>query len=178
MPLSRLDNFLKNVRGNIIYVSPNDLDATDSIENRGNSMGRPFITIQRALLEASRFSYQQGLDNDRYGKTTICLGPGEHVIDNRPGWIPDGTDNFRLRNGTTSNDFPTLTTASNFDLNTPNNILYKLNSVYGGVIIPRGISLVGTDLRKVKVRPLYVPDPVNENIERSCLLYTSPRPRD
>ena len=94
MPLSRLDNFLKNVRGNIIYVSPNDLDATDSIENRGNSMGRPFLTIQRALLEASRFSYQQGLDNDRYGKTTICLGPGEHVIDNRPGWIPDGTGNF------------------------------------------------------------------------------------
>ena len=169
MPLSRLDNFLKNVRGNIIYVSPNDLDATDSIENRGNSMGRPFLTIQRALLEASRFSYQQGLDNDRYGKTTICLGPGEHVIDNRPGWIPDGTDNFRLRNGTTSNDFPTLTTASNFDLNTPNNILYKLNSVYGGVIIPRGISLVGTDLRKVKVRPLYVPDPVNDNIGRSSL---------
>ncbi len=169
MPLSRLDNFLKNVRGNIIYVSPNDLDATDSIENRGNSMGRPFITIQRALLEASRFSYQQGLDNDRYGKTTICLGPGEHVIDNRPGWIPDGTANFRLRNGTTSDDFPTLTTASNFDITTSNNILYKLNSIHGGVIIPRGISLVGTDLRKVKVRPLYVPDPVNDNIERSSL---------
>ena len=51
-------------------------------------MGRPFITIQRALIEASRFSYQQGLDNDRFGKTTILLSPGEHVVDNRPGWIP------------------------------------------------------------------------------------------
>ena len=39
MPLSRLDNFLKNVRGNVIYVNPNDLDATDSVENQGNSLG-------------------------------------------------------------------------------------------------------------------------------------------
>ena len=31
MPLSRLQNFLKSVRGNILYVNPTDLDATDSI---------------------------------------------------------------------------------------------------------------------------------------------------
>ena len=73
MPLSRLDNFLKNVRGNILYVNPNDLDATDSIENQGNSLARPFKTIQRALIEASRFSYQSGLDNDRFAKTTILV---------------------------------------------------------------------------------------------------------
>ena len=53
MGLSRLENFLKNVRGNILYVSPNDLDATDSIENKGNSLTRPFKTIQRALVEAA-----------------------------------------------------------------------------------------------------------------------------
>ena len=105
MPLSRLDNFLKNVRGNILYVNPNDLDATDSIENQGNSMGRPFLTIQRALVEAARFSYQVGLDNDRFGKTTIMLSPAEHVVDNRPGWIPDGANNYQLRDGTTSSDF-------------------------------------------------------------------------
>ena len=87
MPLARLDNFLKNVRGNILYVSPNDLDSTDSIENQGNSMARPFKTIQRALVEAARFSYQKGLDNDRFGKTTVLLYPGDHVIDNRPGLI-------------------------------------------------------------------------------------------
>ena len=75
MPLSRLDNFLKNVRGNIIYVNPNDLDATDDISNQGNSMAKPFITLQRALIEAARFSYQSGLDNDRFGKTTIMLSP-------------------------------------------------------------------------------------------------------
>ena len=103
MGLSRLQNFIKNAKGNILYVSPNDLDATDSIENQGNSLTRPFKTIQRALIEASRFSYQAGLDNDRFEKTTVLVYPGEHVVDNRPGWIPydDGsaTAKYRNRNG-------------------------------------------------------------------------------
>ena len=169
MGLSRLDNFLKSTRGNILYVNPNDLDATDSIENQGNSLTRPFKTIQRALIESSRFSYQKGLDNDRFGKTTILLYPGEHTVDNRPGWIPDGEDNYKLRNGSTSDDFPPFDLTSNFDLSSPNNELYKLNSIYGGVIIPRGTSIVGLDLRKTKIRPRYVPNPENDNIERSCL---------
>ena len=169
MPLSRLDNFLKNARGNILYVNPNDLDATDSIENQGNSLARPFKTIQRALIEAARFSYQSGLDNDRFSKTTILLYPGEHVVDNRPGWIPDGSGTFKLRNGSTSSDFPDFSLTTNFDLTSDNNALYKLNSVHGGVILPRGTSLVGLDLRKTKIRPKYVPDPENANIERSAL---------
>ena len=140
MGLSRLDNFLKSARGTILYVNPNDLDATDSIENRGNSLTRPFKTIQRALIESARFSYQKGLDNDRFGKTTILLYPGEHVVDNRPGWIPDGSNNYRLRSGAQSSDLPAYDLTTNFDLNSPNNELYKLNSVYGGVIIPRGRS--------------------------------------
>ena len=148
MGLSRLENFLKSTRGNILYVNPNDLDATDSIENQGNSLTRPFKTIQRALVESSRFSYQKGLDNDRFAKTTILLYPGDHVIDNRPGWIPDGANNFRLRNGTTSDDFPPFDLTTNFDLENPNNELYKLNSIYGGVIVPRGTSIVGFDVRK------------------------------
>ena len=50
MPLSRLENFLKNAEGNILYVNPSDFDATDSYENRGNSLTRPFRTIQRLRL--------------------------------------------------------------------------------------------------------------------------------
>ena len=169
MPLSRLDNFLKNVRGNILYVNPNDLDATDSIENQGNSLTRPFKTIQRALVESARFSYQKGLDNDRFGKTTILLYPGEHIVDNRPGWIPDGTDNYKLRDGNTSDNFPAWSLSTNFDLTTSDNALYKMNSVYGGVILPRGTSLVGFDLRKTKIRPKYVPNPENDSIERSAI---------
>ena len=169
MGLSRLENFLKSARGTILYVNPNDLDATDSVENQGNSLTRPFKTIQRALIESSRFSYQKGMDNDRFGKTTIVVYPGEHLVDNRPGWIPDGASNYRLRNGTVSNDLPAFDSTSNFDLSSADNELYKLNSIYGGVIIPRGTSLVGMDLRKTKIRPKYVPNPTNDNIERSAI---------
>ena len=85
MPLSRLENFLVNTNGNILYVNPSDLDATDSFDNRGNSLTRPFVSIQRALIEAARFSYQSGFNNDRFDRTTILLYPGEHIVDNRPG---------------------------------------------------------------------------------------------
>ena len=169
MGLSRLDNFLKSVRGTILYVDPNSLDATDSIENQGNSLTRPFKTIQRALVESARFSYQIGLNNDRFGKTTILLYPGDHVVDNRPGWIPDGLNNYRLRNGITSNDFPAFDLTTNFDVTNQDNQLYKLNSIHGGVIVPRGTSIVGLDLRKTKIRPKYVPNPENDNIERSTI---------
>ena len=169
MGLSRLDNFLKSSKGTILYVNPNDLDSTDSIENQGNSMTRPFKTIQRALIEAARFSYQRGLNNDRFGKTTILIYPGEHIVDNRPGFIPDGANNFRLRTGTTTNDLQDFNLTSNFDVNSVSNELYKLNSIHGGVIVPRGTSIVGLDLRKTKIRPKYVPDPLNNSIERTAL---------
>tara|TARA_R110000868_G_scaffold298903_1_gene559063 strand:- start:3233 stop:9127 length:5895 start_codon:yes stop_codon:yes gene_type:complete len=171
MGLSRLDNFLKSVRGTILYVDPNSLDSTDSIENQGNSLTRPFKTIQRALLEASRFSYQRGLNNDRFNKTTILLYPGDHIVDNRPGWIPDSSASggFRLRSGESSGYLSPFDLTSNFDLTSTNNDFYKLNSVHGGVIIPRGTSIVGMDLRKTKIRPTYVPNPENNQIERSCV---------
>ena len=169
MALSRLSNFLKNVKGNIIYVDPNSLDSTDSIENQGNSLTRPFKTIQRALIEAARFSYQRGKKNDRFLKTTILLYPGEHYIDNRPGWIPSGQDQFTLRGNLEINATIELDFESNFDIFDSSNDLYPLNSIYGGVIVPRGTSIVGLDLRKTKLRPLYVPNPENDDIERSAL---------
>ena len=86
MPLNKLDNFIKNTEGRILYVSPADLDSTDSILNTGNSLARPFKTIQRALIEAARFSYIKGNANDQVEKTTILLMPGVHEVDNRPGY--------------------------------------------------------------------------------------------
>jgi hypothetical protein len=169
MGLSRLDNFLKSTRGTILYVDPSSLDSTDSIENQGNSLTRPFKTIQRALIEAARFSYQRGLDNDRFNKTTILLYPGDHIVDNRPGYIPDGANNFRLRSGATTNDLVPFDLTTNFDITTGDNALYKLNSIHGGVILPRGVSIVGMDLRKTKIRPTYVPNPENDQIERSAV---------
>ncbi|BCU98211.1 MAG: hypothetical protein CM15mV20_3100 [uncultured marine virus] len=175
MPLSRLENFLVNTDGNILYVNPSDLDATDSFDNRGNSLTRPFKTIQRALLESARFSYQSGANNDRFDRTTIMLYPGQHLIDNRPGLsIKDngGTVQYYDQNGSAISAGVAnveLTNTSIFDLGNASNVLYKFNSVDGGIIIPKGTSIVGMDLRKTKIRPLYVPDPEDAAIERSAI---------
>ena len=170
MGLSRLSNFLKSGRGTILYVDPSSLDSTDSIENSGNSLTRPFKTIQRALIESARFSYQRGLNNDRFNKTSILLYPGDHLVDNRPGYIPTATATYSKRSGETGlTDVIQWDLDTIYDLSTPDNALYKLNSVYGGVIIPRGTSIVGMDLRKTRIRPTYVPNPENDDIERSCV---------
>jgi hypothetical protein len=176
MPLSRLENFLKNTEGNILYVNPSDFDATDSIDNRGNSLTRPFKTIQRAILEASRFSYLVGRNNDKIDTTTILVYPGVHYIDNRPGHSitnQSGSAQFKkFLNGSWTTSGATLSefsSSSNFDIFDPNNDLCKYNSVHGGVILPRGTSIVGLDLRKTKIRPLYVPDPLDVNVERTSI---------
>jgi hypothetical protein len=176
MPLNKLENFIKNYEGRILYVNSNDLDATDSITNQGNSLTKPFKTIQRALLESARFSFVAGNNNDRNDRTTILVFPGEHVIDNRPGYgirkigtalaeavAPDGTVTSPA-----SDEF-TLTLESNFDLTQEDNILYKFNSVNGGVILPRGTSVVGLDLRKTKIRPKYVPNPTDSDVPASSI---------
>ena len=174
MPLNKLENFIKNTEGRILYVNPSDLDSTDAIENQGNSLTKPFKTIQRALLEAARFSYLRGSDNDIVEKTTILLFPGEHVVDNRPGFaIKDssGTATAVSPAGaeTVASTTLTLTTSSVFDLTQEDNILYKFNSIHGGVVVPRGTSIVGLDLRKTKLRPKYVPNPTDTNLSGSAL---------
>jgi hypothetical protein len=166
--LNRLENFLKSSRGKIIYVNNENLDATDSISNGGASPFTPFKSLQRALLEAARYSYQIGNSNDRFNFCSIVVAPGEYFIDNRPGLIINDTGTGYLRNGATA-------TLSQFDLTTvlditdEENKLYLLNSAYGGVIVPRGTSIIAQDPRKTVFRPLYVPDSRNENIERSAI---------
>ena len=173
MPLNKLDNFIKNTEGRILYVSPSDLDATDSITNSGNSLARPFKTIQRALIESARFSYQTGDGNDLIERTTILLMPGDHEVDNRPGFsiASDGSSILLTdaNGGNQTSDTISLDLGSNFDLADPNNILYKFNSVEGGAIVPRGTSIVGLDLRKTKIRPKYVPNPTDDNIAASAI---------
>ena len=144
MPLSRLENFLKNVQGNVIYVNPEELDATDDISNTGNSRTRPFKTIQRALIESARFSYQLGKDNDKFDKTTIIVSPGVHYIDNRPGFQIDNDGNITDVNGT-SQSITEFGIGTNFDVQNVDNVLYHYNSIHGGVILPRGTSIVGQD---------------------------------
>ena len=146
MSLTRLKNIITSRTGRIIYVNPDDFDASDAIDNRGNSALRPFKSIQRAFLEVARFSYRVGLSNDEFDAFSIMLYPAEYVVDNRPGEV--------LYTNTAPID-----ANSNLDLTSPNNVLHKFNSIEGGIIVPRGCSLVGTDLRRTKIIPKYVPYP-------------------
>ena len=174
MGLNKLDNFIKNTEGRILYVSPSDLDSTDSISNQGNSLAQPFKTLQRALLESARFSYQRGNSNDDVEKTTILLMPGAHTVDNRPGFSvfnDGGVARAVSPSGQTSAAIDTLSLTLNsvFDLTQDDNILYKFNSINGGVVVPRGTSIVGLDLRKTKIRPKYVPNPTDPNVPNSAI---------
>ena len=100
--------------------------------------------------------------------------PGEHLIDNRPGYAIKDVANNAIAVAPNGAEFAaqnelTLTLNSNFDLTQENNILYKFNSINGGIIIPRGTSIVGLDLRKTKVRPKYVPNPTDSNVPSSAI---------
>ena len=156
MALTRLTNLIATRNGRMLYVNPDDFNASDLISNNGNSPTRPFKTVQRALLEVARFSYVTGQNNDKYDQFTINLSPGDYVIDNRPGKA-------------NSAEVSELSDQSNFDILDPNNDLYKFNAVTGGLVIPRGTSLVGMDLRKTRVRPRYVPDPADSAIAKTSI---------
>jgi hypothetical protein len=165
MPLTRLDNLISSKTGKYLYVSPDDFNATDSLSNRGNSPVTPFKSIQRAFLEVARYSYTPGPSNDRFDQFSIMLMPGIHYIDNRPGLVDTA--------GITEFDFDQALNAWGddpiLDVGDPDNILWRFNNTEGGAIIPRGSSLVGYDLRRTTVRPLYVPDPASVTVPRSAI---------
>ena len=167
MPLTRLDNLISSKTGKYLYVSPDDFNATDALSNRGNSPVTPFKSIQRAFLEIARYSYLPGFGNDRFDQFTIMLMPGIHYIDNRPGLVDNtGIPEFGFDPATNA-----WTDDSIVDISNPDNIFWKFNNTEGGAIIPRGSSLVGYDLRRTVVRPLFVPDPAvtEREIPRSAI---------
>jgi hypothetical protein len=164
MALTRLDNLYSSKTGRYLYVSPDDFNATDELDNRGNSPLRPFKTIQRAFIEVSRYSYLPGRNNDRFDQFSIMLMPGNHYIDNRPGLVNLDVPVFNFNQVLGEWDDNSI-----IDLSNPNNVFYKFNSASGGAIVPRGCSLIGYDLRRTVIRPLYVPDPVDGNQERTSI---------
>lgn len=127
----------------VVFVSQSDPNASDAETNNGRSINKPFLTIERALIEVARLSYVAGTGDeqgevgaDDFEKYTVIVFPGDYVVDNRPG----NANTTGITAGTLGD-------------------LYRYNSPNGGVIVPRGTSIVGLDLRKTVVRPRYVPDP-------------------
>ena len=165
MALTRLDNLISSKTGKYLYVSPDDFNASDELNNRGNSPIRPFKSLQRAFIEISRYSYQPGPDNDRFDQFTVMVMPGKHYVDNRPGLVStDGIDAF-----TFDQAMGEWADSSNLDISDPNNKLYLFNNTEGGAIIPRGSSIIGYDLRRTSVHPLFVPDPADMLEKRSAI---------
>lgn len=111
----------------------------------GYSQHRPFRTINRAIIEAaiitSKDWYTYSDPRAHVDCVTIVLSGGVHIVYNDPG---SGSTN--LASWGESKD-PTIQELINF------------NPVQGGVLIPRGASMRGQDLRKTTIRPNWVTDP-------------------
>ncbi len=158
-----------NATNIVMYVNQSDQNATDKEDNNGGNINRPFKSIERALLEAARKSYvAQG--QDRFEAYTIMVLPGDYTIDNRPG--VDITTNPLSASVAES---PGVS-ATLGDLETGS--AWRFNPRNGGVIVPRGTSIVGYDLRKTVIRPKYVPNPLaddgsiaSDNYKISGVLY-------
>ena len=52
MPLNKLDNFIKNVEGRILYVNPDDLDSTVIL-----TINEGWVSLLEALLITVYVSY-------------------------------------------------------------------------------------------------------------------------
>ena len=117
----------------------------------GYSKTAPFKTLQRALIEAARLSVVTGTNNDLYDRVVIRVSPGEHIIDNAPA----GAETVASWGSAFS------PTADN---------LRAFNGSSVGVILPRGVSIVGEDLRKSVIRPSTVPAPnLNPSTQRGAI---------
>jgi hypothetical protein len=134
--------FLGGTDGLTVFVAPDYPNATDSLANDGQTV--PFITINRAIIEVTKNIIQDTLSgiatgNNRY---LIVLAPGQHCVVNNPGVSPANFDvDF-------SNPYYEITQSD----------LAKFNPVeVGGLILPRGVSVIGLDLKKCEIHPVYVP---------------------
>jgi hypothetical protein len=136
--------------GYTVFVAPEFPGANDSIQNDGQAL--PFQTVARAIIELSKATvnailagYPAESENNRY---TIYLAPSRVIANNSPGVT---ADNFTV-------DFSNNPLADVTDAQ-----LTQFNSVDGGIILPRGISIVGMDLKKCEVRPTHIPTYLNHN---------------
>jgi hypothetical protein len=118
----------------------------------GFSPQRPFKTINRAVIEAaiitSKNWYTYTDPRAHLDCVSIVLAPGVHTVYNDPG-VGTVTPNW----------------ADGYEPNATE--LIKFNPTTGGILLPRGCSLCGPDLRKCTFRPTWVPTNADELADRS-----------
>ena len=134
--------YLGGTDGLTVFVAPEFPNATDSLANDGQTV--PFITINRAILEVSKYIIQDALSETSTGNNRylIVLAPGQHCVVNRPGVSPS---NFTV-------DF-----TNPYQEITQDNLAQFNPELVGGLILPRGVSIIGLDLKKCEIHPTYVP---------------------
>ena len=115
----------------------------------GYTEARPFKTINRAAIEAGIITSKDYLDlpgNLCGDLVTIVVMSGVHDVVNGPGASTDvWADGYEPDDAE----------------------LQKFNAADGGLILPRGCSVVSMDLRKTNLRPTYVPAFDQENADYS-----------
>jgi hypothetical protein len=135
--------FLGGSNGFSIFVAPNYEQATDAIDNDGQTI--PFQTLNRAIIEIGRKVVRDALQElQALNLYTIYVINGFQTVANGPGAATISTFDVDYSPG--ANRTP-VTQAT----------LQQFNHPEGGLIIPRGISIVGLDLKKCELRPTYIP---------------------
>ena len=126
----------------LLFVGTNFDDATDSLSNDGSA--RPFSTLNRACIEVARRSILPGRSDKIYNnRFVIVLLPGDNIVENSQGLSRDDFDE-------SVGLYTSTTTLSPEEL-------VKFNPVQGGLILPRGTSIVGLDQYKTVIRPSFYP---------------------
>ena len=118
----------------------------------GYSIARPFRTINRAAIEAAIITSRSYLNLDPApcgDLVSIVLQPGIHTLLNNESRDGEAVSAW------TSTFEPTDAQLIGF------------NPASGGVVLPRGASLISLDLRKTIIRPNYVPARANEAADLS-----------
>ena len=132
-------------------------EETDSIMRRireqqlecGYTVARPFRTLNRAVIECGILTSRDYHTDCSYARTKVTIViSGQNVVYNGPGLVTD--HDFFSRSGYTDGQ------------EIPEQDLDKFNPTSGGLILPRGCSLVSLDLRKSILTPDVVPCPVSE----------------
>jgi hypothetical protein len=156
--LTRLTNVLTSGTPFTIYVNPHSNNATDAPSNKGINANTPFKTIQRALIQAAALSagLATGGVDDLYDLVSIKLEVGSYRVENSPGQPNTNTINT-ITELNKDGDFEQVCAPyAHFN---PSGIELAADqqptNIFGGLIVPRGVSIIGSDLRKAKIRPIY-----------------------
>jgi hypothetical protein len=143
--------YLGGTDGYVVFVASEFPSASDSVDNNGQAA--PYKTLNRAIIEIAKHSIvtQNESDEGKNNRFVIYVAPGICPVYNGPGLPvpidtnPDNVPEFSVNfDGTPASQPDVLS-------------LQQFNPVTGGLLVPRGTSIIGMDLRKTQLRPSYVP---------------------